>query len=85
MDQASITAIFAAAAGATGWKRNSLGLQAKVSHGGFTWTVRAPQDAGKAYIAGSSGYGGETSEYIEATWPETIRIVDAAMAATRIH
>ncbi|MFD0209141.1 hypothetical protein ACFVH9_08385 [Streptomyces hirsutus] len=85
MDQATITAIFTAAAGATSWKRTNLGLRATVDHGGYTWTVQAPQDSGPAYIAGSSGYGGSTSEYIEASWAQTIPIVDAAMAATRLH
>jgi hypothetical protein len=85
MDQATATAIFTAAASATGWKRTSLGLQVEVTHRGTTWTVRAPQDAGPAYIAGGSGYGGDTVEYIEASWPETHDIVDAAMAAARVH
>lgn len=84
MDEAAITAIFAAATTATSWKRTNLGLSAEVEHGGYKWTVQLPQDSGNAYIAGSSGYGGDTCEYIEATPVETIPIVEAAMAATRI-
>ncbi|GGQ49867.1 hypothetical protein GCM10010250_21810 [Streptomyces althioticus] len=86
MDQATTTAIFAKAAEATSWKRTNLGLTAKVAHDGFDWTVRLPAEGeGRAYISGSSGWGGGTAEYQEATWAETARIVDAAMAATRLH
>jgi hypothetical protein len=85
MDQVTATAIFAKAADAADWKRTSRGLSAEIPQGGFTWTVRLPQEGeGRAYISGSSGWGGETGEYIEATGLETIRIVEAAMAATRL-
>lgn len=85
MNESTITAIFAAAAGATGWQRSNLGLSARVPHEGQDWTVRLPQGNGKAYISGSSGYGGETATFVEATWAQTFPIVDAALAATRVH
>ncbi|MEU6595291.1 hypothetical protein ABZ923_39875 [Streptomyces sp. NPDC046881] len=86
MDATTTVAIFTAAATATNWQRNGLGLSVEVPFDGFDWTVRLPKEGhGKAYIAGSSGWGGDTAEYIEATWGETARIVDAALAATRVH
>ncbi|MFI9418044.1 hypothetical protein [Streptomyces werraensis] len=86
MDQAATTAIFAKAAQATSWQHTNLGLTAKVAHDGCDWTVRLPREGeGRAYISGSSGWGGSTAEYVEAAWSETARIVDAAMAATRLH
>lgn len=84
MDESKVSAIFTAAATATSWQRTVLGLCAKVANGGCDWIVALPKEGeGKAYIAGSCGYGGETATFIEATWGETIPIVDAAMAATR--
>lgn len=86
MDATTTAAIFTAAATATNWQRTGLGLSTSVPHGGFDWTVLLPKEGqGRAYIAGSSGRGGDTSEYIEATWGETFAIVDAALAATRLH
>jgi hypothetical protein len=85
MDAAAIVAIFTKAASATSWKRTNLGLSTEVDHDGFKWIVQLPPEGeGRAYIAGSSGCGGDTCEYIEATWPETAAIVEAAVAATRI-
>jgi hypothetical protein len=86
MDQATTTAIFAKAATATSWTRTTLGLTTTVTHNGSDWTVRLPQEGqGRAYISGSSGWGGSTAEYVEATWSQTAKIVDAAMAATRLR
>ncbi|KQW13543.1 hypothetical protein [Streptomyces sp. Root369] len=85
IDETAIAAIFTAAATATSWKRTNLGLSTEVAHGGLTWGVQLPQDSGRAYISGSSGHGGDTCEYIEATWPQTLPIVEAAMTATRVH
>ncbi|MEU1853926.1 hypothetical protein ABZ499_32885 [Streptomyces sp. NPDC019990] len=85
MDQATTTAIFAKAATATTWQSTNLGLRATVDHDGFTWTVQLPKEGeGRAYISGSTGHGGDTSDYVEATWGETFQIVEAALAATRI-
>ncbi|MFJ1607008.1 hypothetical protein ACIOHS_27095 [Streptomyces sp. NPDC088253] len=86
MDATTTAAIFTAASTATSWKRTNLGLSVEVPADGFDWTVRLPQEGhGKAYIAGSSGWGGDTAEYIEATWGDTFAIIDAALAATRLH
>ncbi|MFJ3249111.1 hypothetical protein [Streptomyces sp. NPDC086782] len=85
MDANTTNAIFTAAAGSTSWKRTNLGLRTEVAHGGFTWIVQLPPESGRAYISGSTGYGGDTCEYIEATWLQTHHIVEAALAATRIH
>ncbi|MGW2951545.1 hypothetical protein [Streptomyces eurythermus] len=85
IDETTVTAIFTAAATATSWTRTNLGLSTRVDHGGFTWTVQLPPESGKPYISGSSGWGGDTSDYIEATWSETFPIIDAAMAATRVR
>ncbi|MFI0827250.1 hypothetical protein ACH4Q7_22655 [Streptomyces roseolus] len=78
-------AIFAAAATATKWYRTSQGDHTFVDHGGFTWTVQLPPGEGKPYISGSRGWGGDTAEYIEATWAETFPIIDAAMDAFRVR
>ncbi|MFJ7592517.1 hypothetical protein ACIQZO_35130 [Streptomyces sp. NPDC097617] len=85
IDPTAIAAIFTAAATATSWQRTNLGLNTRVDHGGFTWTVQLPPESGRAYISGSSGWGGDTCEYIEATWGETLSIVDAATIATRVR
>ncbi|MEU7323380.1 hypothetical protein ABZ682_22935 [Streptomyces griseoviridis] len=86
MDANKTAAIFTAATTATNWKRTNLGLSTKVPVDGLDWTVRLPREGhGKAYIAGSSGWSGDSAEYIEATWSETFAIVDAALAATRLH
>ncbi|MFI1703008.1 hypothetical protein [Streptomyces griseoruber] len=85
MDATTTAAIFAAATTVTSWQSTNLGFSTRVDHDGFTWTVQLPKEGhGKAYISGSSGFGGDTSEYVEATWRETAEIVEAAMAATRI-
>ena len=85
MDETTATAIFTAALTATRWHRTNLGLHTEVDHGGFTWTVQLPQESGRAYISGSTGWGGDTSTFVEATWGETLPLVEAAMAAIRIH
>ncbi|MDH6189159.1 hypothetical protein M2168_002191 [Streptomyces sp. CZ24] len=85
IDPTAIAEIFAGAATATSWQRTTLGLNTRVAHGGFDWTVQLPLESGRAYIAGSSGWGGDTCEYIEATWGETFPIVDAALNATRVR
>ncbi|MEV6738672.1 hypothetical protein AB0N14_17755 [Streptomyces sp. NPDC051104] len=85
MDATTITAIFEAAT-TSDWRRTGQGLSTEVRVDGFDWTVRLPKEGqGRAFIAGSSGWGGDTAEYIEATWGETFAIVEAAMAATRVH
>lgn len=84
MDATAISAIFTAAATATSWQRTNLGLRTEVTHGGFDWTVQLPRESGRAYIAGSGGWGGDTAEYVEATWGQTFPIVEAAMSATRV-
>ncbi|MGC5412049.1 hypothetical protein ACPXCX_51645, partial [Streptomyces sp. DT225] len=63
----------------------NLGLHTGVDHGGLTWTVQLPPEEGRAYISGSSGWGGDTCEYIEATWSQTLPIAEAAVSATRLH
>ncbi|MGY3199754.1 hypothetical protein [Streptomyces sp. TE5632] len=84
--ETTLTAIFTAAAGATSWKRTTLGLTTEITRGCDTWVVRLPPEGeGGAFIDGCYGYGGSESAYAEATWSETIRIVDAALAATRLH
>ncbi|MFE7214581.1 hypothetical protein ACFU93_32495 [Streptomyces sp. NPDC057611] len=85
MDATTLSAIFSAAATATSWQQTTLGPRATVAHDGQDWTVQLPKGSGKAYIAGSTGYGGHTPTFVEATWAETFPIVEAAMAAARLH
>ena len=84
MEESAISAIFTAAATATSWERTGLGLRTTVPHDGYDWIVRLPKGNGRAFIAGSTGWGGDTSDFIEATWAETGPIVEAAVSATRI-
>jgi hypothetical protein len=81
----TLTALFASAAEATSWKRTTLGLRTEIQHAGYAYTVQLPQDSGAAYIAGRSAWGNHECLYIEATLAETLPIVEAAMAATRVH
>ncbi|MEU5497935.1 hypothetical protein [Streptomyces griseofuscus] len=85
MDTTTTDMVFTLAIGATSWKRTNLGLTTTVSHAGYTWTVRLPKGHGKAYIDGREGYGGSEFAQAEASWAQTGLIVDAAMAATRVH
>ncbi|MDX3345927.1 hypothetical protein PV387_41195 [Streptomyces sp. ME02-6987-2C] len=83
LTEAEISAIFTAAATATKWRRVAGELRTEVPYGGFNWEVALPPESGRAFIGGTTGYGGDTCEYIEATWRETFPIVEAAMNATR--
>lgn len=78
-------AIFAAAADpAAHWTRTNLGPRTEIHHGCHTYTVELPADGeGQARIVARDGYGGTESLHIEATWPETIAIVDQAQADLR--
>ncbi|MFD7639609.1 hypothetical protein ACFV4P_03055 [Kitasatospora sp. NPDC059795] len=83
-------AVFTAAATATRWKSTNLGLMADVSHAGDTWTVVLPRQgddaqATKVEITWRESRGGTEHVGVPATWPQTMKIVDAAMAATRTH
>lgn len=78
-------AIFAAAADSTYWTSTNLGRTTQVKHGSYTYYVRLPKSEGKAFIAGRDGYGGSEYLDIDATWAQTAPIVEAAMAATRVH
>ncbi|GGZ73112.1 hypothetical protein ACFOOM_01060 [Streptomyces echinoruber] len=88
-----IIGIFSKAATSTTWTQTNLGKVAEVTHQDLTWTVLLPgmgtDEAGestpsKARITGYQGYGGTEFMEVEATWAQTIGIVDAALAATRI-
>ncbi|MFF5668839.1 hypothetical protein ACFY8S_01665 [Streptomyces hygroscopicus] len=90
---ATFTAVFAAAASSTAWIQTNLGKVTEVTVDGQTWTVLLPSmgtdEAGqptpsKARITGHLGYGGTQFTDVEATWGQTIGVVEAAMAATRI-
>ncbi|WP_405893771.1 hypothetical protein OG272_15970 [Streptomyces sp. NBC_00104] len=85
MDATTTNAIFAAAATNTYWTSTNLGLTTQVNHDGYTYFVRLPKGSGKASIVGREGFGG--SEYVDATatWAQSFPIVEAAMAATRVH
>ncbi|TFV33186.1 hypothetical protein E4K10_30365 [Streptomyces sp. T1317-0309] len=85
MDAAAIAASFTAAGTATHWTSTRLGLTTQVDEGGYTYCIRLPKGSGKAFIASRDAYGGGEHLDIEATWTQTMTIVDAAMAATRIH
>jgi hypothetical protein len=85
MDATTISAVFTAAATATSWKNTNLGPTTEVStEDGYRYTVRLPKGSGKAFIAGRDGYGGGEFLDVEATWSQTLPIVEAVMAATRI-
>lgn len=81
----TLTALFASAAEATSWKHTTLGLRTEIQHAGYAYTVQLPQDSGAAYIAGRSAWGNHECLHIEATLAETLPIVEAAMAAIRVH
>ncbi len=88
MEAATIAAVFAAAGRATTWKRTNLGASTEVSHGPGWWTVTLPPEAGghgeshpvKAWITDYTGPSGYVALGIEATWAETVAIVDAVLA-----
>lgn len=93
MDAATFTAVFATAASSTTWTQTNLGKVTEVNHEGQTWTVLLPgmgtdEDGqatpSKARITGRLGYGGTEFTDVEATWAQTMGVVDAAMAAARI-
>ncbi|MEH0579061.1 MULTISPECIES: hypothetical protein [Streptomyces] len=84
MNATQTAAIFTAATTATNWTNTNLGLTATVSAEGYDYTVRLPKGSGKAFIAGRDGFGGSEFLEVEATWAQTLEIVEAAMAATHI-
>ncbi|MFE2346159.1 hypothetical protein [Kitasatospora cineracea] len=81
--------LFTAAATATNWKATNLGRMTDINHGGDTWTVLlpsgGPDEPVKAEITWRSGWGGTDYVGLQATWGQTLQIVEAALAATRIH
>jgi hypothetical protein len=78
------TAVFAAAATATRWTRTNCGPRTTITHAGYTWTVELPATGeGKARIVGRDGHAGAEHLDVEATWSETIAIVDQAQAGLR--
>ncbi|QKW06964.1 hypothetical protein HUT18_11710 [Streptomyces sp. NA04227] len=70
---------------ATNWTQTNLGALTEVSHGGYSWTVNLPpgedEVPAKARVTGRLGYGGTEHMDAEATWGQTIAIVDAFMAS----
>ncbi|MET7809792.1 hypothetical protein ABZT26_02895 [Streptomyces sp. NPDC005395] len=85
MDAVTTSTVFAKAASADYWIKTNLGLTAYVNEAGYTYTVRLPKEGfGKAFIAGRSGYGGCELFDLEATWAQTLPIVERAQSATRI-
>ncbi|MGA5599594.1 hypothetical protein ACPCUF_00910 [Streptomyces griseoincarnatus] len=94
MPTATIPAVFIAAAHATAWTQTNLGKTTEITHEGQTWTVLLPgmgtDGAGepeptKARITHYQGRGGDVEHVdVEATWGQTMRIVEAAMSATRV-
>lgn len=94
MPTATIPAVFAAAAHATAWTRTNLGKQTEITHEGQTWTVLLPEmtknengepEPTKARITQYQGRGGDVENVdVEATWGQTMLIVDAAVCATRV-
>ncbi|MFE0765394.1 hypothetical protein [Streptomyces smyrnaeus] len=92
-DQALCAGVFAAAMRGV-WRETNLGALTEVVGGGYTWTVNLPparldEDGQevpvKARITGRHGYGGIEDLSIDATWGQTAGIVDAVMAARRVH
>ncbi|MDQ0762032.1 hypothetical protein [Streptomyces canus] len=83
MDTATANEVFAAAATASHWKRTNLGLTVLVSHDRYWYLVQLPAEE-RAEIIGREGIGGDEWVTARATWPQTIAMVDAAMAATRV-
>ncbi|MEU7092990.1 hypothetical protein [Kitasatospora aureofaciens] len=81
------TTVFTAAARATHWTRTNLGLRTEVSHGGYGWTVELPagDEPHRARIAFRDSWGNVEHLDVPATWGQTLPIVEAAMAATRVH
>lgn len=84
---AVISEVFATAGNATAWTRTNLGATTEVTHGSYTWTVVLPasSEPTKARVTGRHGYGGTEYPQAEATWGQTLRIVEAAQSALRIH
>ncbi|MFJ4668866.1 hypothetical protein [Kitasatospora purpeofusca] len=83
-------AVLDAAASSAHWKATNLGLTADVSHGGDIWTVTLPSvetGAGpvRAQITWRESWGGAEYIGVAASWAQTMAIVEAAMAATRLH
>ncbi|MEV6565893.1 hypothetical protein [Streptomyces kronopolitis] len=92
-ERADHEAVFGAAQRSTSWKHNSLGAVTEVTHAGHTWTVNLPpaqlDDYGReapvrARIIGRFGYGGSEVLNVDATWGQTVGLVDAVMAARRV-
>ncbi|MDX2647941.1 hypothetical protein PV341_31105 [Streptomyces sp. PA03-1a] len=81
---ATTDAVFAEAARATSWKVTNLGPVTEVRHGSYTWTVQLPTGSGPATVTHRDGWGGVEFVGITATPAQTIGIVEAAMAATRV-
>lgn len=86
---AVIAEVLTKAGTATNWTQTNLGAITEVSHGGYTWTVNLPPDTGevppKARVTGRLGYGGTEHLDVEATYGQTIAIVDSVMASRRLH
>ncbi|MFJ4791711.1 hypothetical protein [Kitasatospora purpeofusca] len=83
-------AVLGKAAASTHWTATNLGLTADVSHGGDTWTVTLPPvetgaDPVRAQITWRESWGGAEYIGVAASWAQTMAIVEAAMAATRVH
>ncbi|WP_030236859.1 hypothetical protein [Streptomyces sp. NRRL S-350] len=80
------TAVFAAAASSTYWIRTNLGPRTVVSHEGYDWTIELPagDQPGRARITYCAAWGNTEFLDVPAAWGQTIQIVEAAMAATRV-
>ncbi|WNI20382.1 hypothetical protein [Actinacidiphila sp. ITFR-21] len=89
MEAATISAVLTAAAASTYWKLvNRSAWTTEVSHGGYTYYVELPKSddlPGQAAITGRLGYGGTEFLSVTATWGQTFPIVDAVLAANRVH
>ncbi|MFJ3249112.1 hypothetical protein [Streptomyces sp. NPDC086782] len=85
MDTVTTNHIFAAAAGATSWKRTNLGLSTRISYRSYTYTVQLPKGSGRAYISGREGCGGSEVMSVNASWAQTRPIVEIAMDASRLR
>ncbi|MFZ3595076.1 hypothetical protein [Streptomyces sp. BH104] len=88
----AIAEVFTAAGTATAWRHTNIGAIAEVSHGGYTWTVNLPtagrdgeeEAPARARIIGRFGWGGTEGMSVNATWGQTIPIVDAVMTSRRV-
>ncbi|MCX4749262.1 hypothetical protein OG455_27780 [Kitasatospora sp. NBC_01287] len=85
---AHANAVFTAATAAR-WTTTNLGRVAHVRHGGETWTVALPPMGAdpqpvKAEITWRESWSGADYVGVHATWLQTIEIVEAAAAATRV-